>query len=1712
MRSTRFRLTAFALTVAGLAAVLLLQPRPTAAQPIPPTAPGTKPDESKLEKISFPESKQTNELFRGLLEYADPSLEQPNYKNLFRVAQLILDAKSDYFFLYVDGEFKGQRRSVKEETNRIIGGLKKDGLDYYQQFYGPTADGLLKAAKDEGYDKPKLAEIAQRYYHTKAGAEAAMLLAALYLESGNYPEAAYGYRKMLGRPDADKIIDPRGLLRAAIALRRANDNKQTEEVAAVWDKFEKRFPREGLQIGRKVYTVEQLKGELDRPVQQLFGSVGSDVVAGKGGDNSRTAAADAGAPFLQPEGQQGVLVNLGQEDQARANAWVRKVIDEAYANVAYKTKKTPFIPGGFPVTAPNMVIFRGYDGVYAYYTKDCRDSSGRLHSMGDLAWFTEAKWGAGHIARAAPGSGDDALLSQDKSNQENWQNAWVNILPGVLFENPLAGSLSHDGKRVYFVDDYNVPPPAMNNDPNMGFNPGMQMQVSGGKVEYNRLVAVDLETGMFAWSLGEMSTGPKDDEDKLATANQLGEGAYFLGPPVTVNGKLYALLERDGSLKLACFDPTKESPVVKAAVKGGKRVAAAARQPELVWVQNLGRANNGVKNDPGRRFQAAFLATADGVMVCPTNAGAVVAVDLNARSLLWAHTYATTDQPSNMGGGGRRPINPRFPGDTGFGGVSDQRWRASAPMIVGGRVLFTAYDGTTLQCLDLRSGNLLWEEKRRADDLYVGGVAGDKVLVVGSKSVRAIKMVGEKYEGRTRPSERATSAWENDLKIGTPVGHAVVGKDGKMYVPIIGDPDKPNDPTPGVLAVDAATGKGNVIPYRRKDTGTVGTPADPRLTLGNLVFHDGLMFSQSATDVTWFQLNEVKQREAQAALDKNPNDPVGLFWTGELKLEAGKLDEAIALFKKSEANKPDEPTLRRLKNKLYEAYTQFIRLQTDFAKVEPILAEYKGLCEFAIDPSDSVNYPRQLEEQIRRRGLYLNLLAEGREKQGRLADAFDAYREYATLGERNKMLPVPEDPTTLALPEVWAAGRIDAMMRKAKDPATRKPLEDKVAKEWAEVKAANDLDRLRAFVKAFGPYFTPGRDAQFLLAERLTATNDDGNRREAQALLLNLVGMAEDDRDLETAARATDALARLLTDRGLTDDALGLYRRLAERYPATAVREGKTGADLLGELIADKRYLPSLEADRPPAFGKYKVDANANQGGYRQAFASLGLVGDSGALSFFKRNRVTLDYEPYGNGNATLVVTDRVTNKAKLKSDPMPIQFQTYNYSGVTTANGSLNNQRIAQVSGHTVLVHLFGFNGNWVYCYDLTNGSSKPLWKMNLHGPNWPPQQSQGNISWMHEIDPAGDMIVTPQVYNNLTGQQTQDWAFRIGRSMILQPNYATVLTKDGLVTVNPRTGQELWRRGGVAMKSMIFGDARHIFLVEPVANGYTSRVFRAVDGVQLPKAADFGSLAVGNSRLHILGRNLLLFDAPAKDKPKVLRLYDCLEGKDVWSKEYPAESVALETVDSEITGVVTAEGKIDVLNSRTGTALQQVGVDAKKADEHLKEKGRFNLVKPLLMADADRFFVFLNKPASGNPQNPEQNIGMMSPNRVRLVNGTAYAFDRGSGKRLWYMETEFLNQRLIVERFDDLPCLVVANPMYFQDPNAPGFAAKQPGGGNMVHKLAAVDKANGSVREMKDLQYNGQWLQGMSYDDKTGAWEFGGSNNQQRITVTPLTAPAPK
>ena len=85
-------------------------------------------------------------------------------------------------------------------------------------------------------------------------------------------------------------------------------------------------------------------------------------------------------------------------------------------------------------------------------------------------------------------------------------------------------------------------------------------------------------------------------------------------------------------------------------------------------------------------------------------------------------------------------------------------------------------------------------------------------------------------------------------------------------------------------------------------------------------------------------------------------------------------------------------------------------------------------------PADADEAPeekiRRLDETERRQRLYLYLLARGREGQGRLGEAFDHYLSLANMGEAKNLLEMPDEPNVRMRPDVWARGRIEAMIRR----------------------------------------------------------------------------------------------------------------------------------------------------------------------------------------------------------------------------------------------------------------------------------------------------------------------------------------------------------------------------------------------------------------------------------------------------------------------------------------------------------------------------------------------------------------------------------------------------------------------------------------------------------------------------------------------------------
>ena len=232
---------------------------------------------------------------------------------------------------------------------------------------------------------------------------------------------------------------------------------------------------------------------------------------------------------------------------------------------------------------------------------------------------------------SAQGSLHSMLARADKRQTlvENWYNQYYSHQgmgpAGVFFENSTVGSLSHDGQHVYFVDDLTIPP-----HPNLIASANFGQHVSFSpftdEVHFSRLTAGNWRpVDRSGRSASRATAGAKDADDKKVSpiAGEELKDTFFLGPPLPLGGKLYLLVEKNTELRLVCLDPAK---VVTYA--DNKR-----RSPELVWQQSLGTANFRLPQDSLRRLQAAHLAYADGVIVCPTNAGVVLGVDLLSHSL-----------------------------------------------------------------------------------------------------------------------------------------------------------------------------------------------------------------------------------------------------------------------------------------------------------------------------------------------------------------------------------------------------------------------------------------------------------------------------------------------------------------------------------------------------------------------------------------------------------------------------------------------------------------------------------------------------------------------------------------------------------------------------------------------------------------------------------------------------------------------------------------------------------------------------------------------------------------------------------------------------------------------------------------------------------------------------------------------------------------------
>lgn len=1042
------------------------------------------------------------------LEMARQFIKTQDWTQAIKLLQSLLDAKEDVF---LPDEGKSRRVSVRTEATRLLGSLPKEGLQFYEQEYGVPARLLLKQGEATG-DPQVFADVALRYLHTEAGAEAAGLLGAYHLDRGQYINAALCYERLAQRAGGLANLPPLTLFQAALAFERAGDPTNRDKA---WSLFETKREQPGeppLPAGLRRMKLDELRASLKPRTTGLAVARSANWPMYLGSPD-RVAQGIGSVPYLEPRLGYPLDATKSLLDKSGTPEAVKSQIEQAARKQV--AMNWPLLSGSHPLAVGDLLVYRGAWGIHAVNVK-----------TGEVKW--ESRSTVGLAAMASPRHG-----LQDNSQVATWLSFYREQFPWLFFDNTMIGTLSTDQTLVYGIEDLAVPPPQ-----EYQFNrfPNQPMQRGGGELakwfSHNKLVAYDLNEQGIVWELGTT-----DDASPFADT-------FFLGAPLPLGDKLYTLAETNGEIKLLCL----QNQRTWVAETGRTKFT-----PELVWSQPLCIALEKLAEKPLRRTWAVQLAYSDGILVCPTHNGVVIGVDLLTRTLVWAHAYQVQEN-QDVGMEGMAVLPPQLrvqqrwnamgamPNGLGSATFNKPIWGVSAPMIAGGVVVFTAPDAKFIHALSLKDGMELWRQpldnKPKTADLYVAGIVDGKVLIVGQSATRALDLKSGKR------------LWS--LATGLPNGRGVASE-GIYYLPIRAG-DAKNLEGGEVWGIDIATGT-----LASRSRSKLEAPA-------NLIFHDGELISQSINKVVVYPQLSAKEAEITARLKENPNDPSGLAQRGEMRLYRGDLPAAASDLRAALAGDAlAGGERRRAEEKLFEALAELV--EKDFPAHEADLPDLRRLVTIAPLPDEKEETRQQRDaEQLERKARYLRLLARGRQEQGDLESALAAYLEFSALG--GQLITSPEDATLLIAPLVWAQGRVEAMM-KAASAEQRQRIAISFDKEWRHLREKPELEAVRRFAQFYAPICEQGRDARLLLVELLLKER----RFEEAGIWLE---QAIHDADPQRAARALDANVRYFTLVGELENAAHYSKLLAQRFPQVIVRDGKTGSQLYLELSTDKRFLPFL--------------------------------------------------------------------------------------------------------------------------------------------------------------------------------------------------------------------------------------------------------------------------------------------------------------------------------------------------------------------------------------------------------------------------------------------------------------------------------------------------------------------------------------------------------
>lgn len=977
---------------------------------------------------------------RQRLSRAQAALEEERYSDaVAEIGEVLNSAGSDDFFLGVPGSADAQI-SLKTEALALLGAMPAKGRKMYELQYGSDAKAALEAALNAS-DLTQLIEVSRRYFQTKAGYEATLLLGRFQLDQGRPLAAALTLKRVADVPIALAQYDPELSVLLATSWLHANQPSQARETLLA---LKKRLPQAKVRlVDREIRLFDRDTAALDW-LQDIVGGSRSALSAAATqwviyrGDEKRNAQSSGGMPLLNVSWKQ-LTVNDPADEQR-----ILKTYRERRDN------NEPLICALQPLVVQDYVIVR---------QPETDKLIGINIKNGKRIWVYPS---GDETAQAA------AARQAVQLNRGPLANNREKELRQRIWEDHAFGQVSSDGRQVYVIDELSIAQTSDLNIVPVGVGRGGMRFQNPSAAKPNLLMTLDLaKQGSQVWAVGNAGDNPA-----LA-------GATFLGAPLPAGDQLYALAEFPGEIRLLCLD---------------------ARTGSLEWKQPLANIENGsVGSDPLRRLAGASPSLADGILVCPTSAGAVVAVDLSTRTLRWGYQYPRADGLQFQQGGFRRgpmtTVNPPSGGS----------WLDATVTISDGSVILTPPESKQLHCLDLLTGKARWAPIPRDEMLFVACVHKGKIILAGKNKLKAINLADGK------------PGWTEDLKLD---GEVVVGR-GYYSEPFYFLPTSGQQ----ICKIDL-------------EKGTIVGQTQTEVELGNLVCYQDQLISVSPQCVASFVLlSEHLQQQLQERLAANPQDIDALALKAQILLQTGDADDSLTLLRRAAELAPDRLMIRSLLVKVMLAL-----VRQDVSKHAALTDELDKL----------VTDPAQRREILRWR-------VQGLAESNRPSEALAALLE---LADQELTAAATASPTTTLEPvdrqrsvrmDRWLQGQLQKLVKQA-DSDLRGHIDAELKLRLERVLAVGSVHQLRMFLNLFG-FHEASDSARLMLIDKLIAADA---LVEAEVIAGDL--LAREQPAHRAAAQAS--LFAIYEKAKRPELAARLVQELASEAPSVVLRGGQTVSEL----------------------------------------------------------------------------------------------------------------------------------------------------------------------------------------------------------------------------------------------------------------------------------------------------------------------------------------------------------------------------------------------------------------------------------------------------------------------------------------------------------------------------------------------------------------------